>query len=91
LFIDEATSSLDPSTEKGVQRGLQIALGGNLSAIIVTHRLPTVRHLCNKFLMLDKAPDGHGCTIIAEASSFEELAEKCPEFRVLAADQDIVL
>ncbi len=91
MLIDEATSSLDPTTEKLVQRGLEMALGRSLSALIITHRLPTVRRLCNKFVMLDRKEGRPASTIVAIASSFEELAEKSPAFKKLAEDQDIII
>lgn len=89
MVIDEATSSLDPTTEKAVQRGLEMVLGKGVGALIVTHRLPTVRHLCDKFVLIDQT-NGHGGEVSAIASSFEELAAGTERFRQLAADQDII-
>lgn len=91
MVIDEATSSLDPTTEKFVQRGLEMVLGSGVGALIVTHRLPTVRRLCDKFILIDTTVNGHGGEVLAIASSFEELAAKTDRFRQLAADQEIVL
>lgn len=90
MVIDEATNSLDATTEKLVQKGLESVLGPGVGALIVTHRLATVRNLCDRFVMIDPV-NGHGGEIIAIASSFEELAEKTESFRKLALDQDIVL
>ena len=89
LVIDEATSSLDATTEKLVQDGLEKLLGGNQSALIITHRLNTVRRICNKFVMLSR--NGHGSEVVAATRSFEELAEISPEFVELAENQGIKL
>ena len=88
MIIDEATSSLDATTEKWVQKGLEKVLG-NMGAMIITHRLNTIRRICDKFVVL--SGNGSGSRIIAEAENFEELAKICPEFRSLAKDQGIVV
>lgn len=92
LVVDEATSSLDSTTEKLVQEGLEIALRGrNNSALIVTHRLNTVRKLCNKFVVLKPAVDvkNDDSQVEAIADSFESLYEISSTFRKLADDQGI--
>ncbi len=88
MIIDEATSSLDPTTEKLVQEGLEKVLTSERGALIITHRLNTVRRICDKFVMI--SGNGKGSRVIAVAKSFEELASECPEFRELAKDQGIV-
>lgn len=93
MVIDEATSNLDSSTEKAVQAGLVAVLEGNVSALIVAHRLSTVRKLCNKFIVLknsDEVKNGDS-QVEAIAGSFEELYKISPTFRRLADDQDIVI
>lgn len=93
LIIDEATSSLDSTTEKEVQVGLAAALSPDISALIIAHRLSTVRHLCTKFVLLRQGqdvPDGED-QVEAIADSFEDLYEKSPTFRRLADDQGIVI
>jgi ABC-type multidrug transport system fused ATPase/permease subunit len=93
LVIDEGTASLDSLTEKEVQAGLTEALSGNTSALIVTHRLNTVRSLCDKFVVLRPAsevgPDES--QIEAVASSFEELYPISPTFRRLADAQGVAV
>ncbi|MCD4761883.1 ABC transporter ATP-binding protein/permease [bacterium] len=89
MIIDEATSSLDATTEKLVQAGMKKILTKNLGAIIITHRLNTVRRICDKFIML--SGNGQGSQIMAMANSFEELARLAPDFKRLARDQDIIL
>ncbi len=87
MIIDEATSSLDATTERLVQGGLETVLH-NCGALIVTHRLNTVRRICDRFILIDRA-DGQGGRIQAEADSFEELYAVSPAFRGLARDQGI--
>jgi len=89
MIIDEATSSLDATTERRVQDGLARVLH-NCGALIVTHRLNTVRRICDRFILLDRE-EGSGGTIHAVANSFEALAETSPAFRRLAIDQGIEL
>ena len=92
LVVDEATSSLDSTTEKQVQEGLEQVLSGTAtSALIVAHRLSTVRHLCDKFVVLKAAHEVHNgdSQVEAVASSFEELYKISPTFRRLADDQGI--
>jgi ATP-binding cassette subfamily B protein len=89
MIIDEATSSLDATTERLVQDGLEKVLD-DCGALIVTHRLNTVRRICDRFILIDRI-DGQGGTIQAFADSFEELADISATFRTLAADQGIEL
>jgi len=44
LLLDEATASVDPFTEAQIQEGLETALAER-TAIIVAHRLSTVRRV----------------------------------------------
>ncbi|MBI4121344.1 MAG: ABC transporter ATP-binding protein [Candidatus Ryanbacteria bacterium] len=93
MIIDEATSSLDSTTEKAVQRGLANVLRGNVSALVVAHRLSTVRHMCSRFVVLRQASDLHNgdSQIEAIGNSFEELYGSSPTFRKLAEDQGIAI
>lgn len=92
MVIDEATSSLDSTTEKKVQQGLsEILSDSTTSALIVAHRLSTVRRLCSKFVVLkpaEKVVNGDS-QVEAVGSSFEELYVSSPTFRELADDQGI--
>jgi ATP-binding cassette subfamily B protein len=91
MVIDEATSSLDSTTEKAVQRGLAKILTEDVGALVVAHRLSTVRHLCDRFIVLrstDLLSDGSP-QVEAVGSSFEELYETSSVFRRLAEDQGI--
>ncbi|MBI3305435.1 ABC transporter ATP-binding protein [Candidatus Parcubacteria bacterium] len=93
MVIDEATSSLDSTTERAVQAGLAEVLREGVSALIVAHRLSTVRSLCGKFVVLRNSSEvSNDCSQVeAVASSFEELYEISPTFRRLADDQGIVI
>lgn len=91
MVIDEATSSLDSSTEIKVQKGLAKVLGDDMGALIVTHRLSAVRELCDKFIVLCPAEtlkDGDS-QVEAIAGSFEDLYEISSTFRQLADDQGV--
>lgn len=93
LVIDEATSSLDSVTEKLVQDGIAQALQPQTSALIIAHRLTTVRDVCNKFVVLrptSKVGEGEG-QVEAIATSFEELYKISPTFRALADTQGVVI
>ena len=52
LVLDEATSSLDTETERGVMEAVR-ALKGDKTLIIVAHRLSTVKH-CDRLFRLEK-------------------------------------
>lgn len=92
LVVDEATSSLDSMTEHEVQTGLAKVLDGSqTSALIVAHRLSTVRHLCTKFVVLKAANevlDGES-QIEVIADSFENLYRESLTFRRLADYQGV--
>lgn len=93
MLIDEATSALDSTTERAVQAGLAQALRGNTGALIIAHRLDTIRSICTKFVVLravDELNEDES-QIEAIANTFEELARVSPTFRRLASDQGIVL
>lgn len=93
MVIDEATSSLDSSTEKDVQSAIARALGNDVSAFIIAHRLSTIRNTCDQFIVLRPLEDtleGES-QIEAQASSFEELYDISPTFRRLADDQGILV
>ncbi|MEM8718048.1 MAG: ABC transporter ATP-binding protein [Cyanobacteria bacterium P01_G01_bin.39] len=66
LVLDEATSSLDVSTEALIQEALEHLLI-NRSAIIIAHRLSTIRNV-DKILVLKRGE-------LVESGSHEELLE----------------
>ena len=67
LIFDEATSSLDSITEKGIMRALKAATSGRTS-IIIAHRLSTVVD-CDRILVLDKG-------LVAESGTHTQLLAK---------------
>jgi ABC-type multidrug transport system fused ATPase/permease subunit len=94
LVVDEATSSLDSVTEHEVQAGLATVLSGSsTSALIVAHRLSTVRHLCTKFVVLKAANEVQPgeSQVEAIASSFKDLYRDSPTFRRLADYQGVAV
>jgi len=64
LILDEATSNIDTTTEKLVQKGIKKLLFGRTS-FVIAHRLSTIRD-CDKIMVID---DGR----IVESGSHEEL------------------
>ncbi|MFI3326136.1 MAG: ABC transporter ATP-binding protein [Clostridia bacterium] len=67
LVLDEATSSIDTSTEKLVQEGIDLLLKGRTS-FIIAHRLSTIKN-CTTIMYIDKGN-------IVEAGSHDELIAK---------------
>lgn len=61
LVLDEATSSLDQATERGVMQAVT-ALRGSKTILIVAHRLSTVEH-CDRLYRLE-----HGQVVREESS-----------------------
>ncbi|MCH4239156.1 MAG: ABC transporter ATP-binding protein/permease [Oscillospiraceae bacterium] len=67
LVLDEATSSIDTSTEQLVQQGINLLLKGRTS-FIIAHRLSTIRD-CSRIMYIS---DGQ----IQESGTHEELMTK---------------
>lgn len=76
LVFDEATSSLDPGTERELTRAIEL-LRGRKTIIIIAHRLSTVEH-CDRLLLLG---DGE----VSADGSYAELLRTSAAFRALAA------
>lgn len=76
LILDEATSALDSITEQAVMEAVN-NLGGNVTIIIIAHRLTTVR-ACDQIYMMQEGQ------IIANGT-FDELLKFNQSFRGLAA------
>ncbi|MDR2539394.1 MAG: ABC transporter ATP-binding protein/permease [Chlamydiales bacterium] len=72
LILDEATSSLDSISEMHI-RDAMISLKGEITQIIIAHRLSTVEY-ADKIIYLSQGAK------IAEGTK-EQLLENCPEFR----------
>lgn len=90
MIIDEPTSSLDSMTESDVQQGIEDALSEGVGALIIAHRLSTVRK-CDKFIVLKNSASVQNgdSQIEAVGSSFEELYENCDLFRKMAEMQHL--
>jgi ATP-binding cassette, subfamily B, bacterial PglK len=72
LVLDEATAALDMETEAAVVQAVE-ALSGEVSVIVVAHRLSTIRR-CDAVAYLDK---GH----LRALGTFAEVAAEVPQFR----------
>ncbi|MBN1222157.1 MAG: ABC transporter ATP-binding protein [Candidatus Aminicenantes bacterium] len=68
LILDEATASVDPFTETQIQEGLELVME-NRTAIVIAHRLSTVRH-ADRIIVLDQG------RIIEEGTHQELLSRK---------------
>lgn len=78
LILDEATSSVDPYTELIIQNALQILLE-NRTAIIIAHRLSTVRS-ANKIVVLNNGE-------VVEEGTHKELIEENGLYSLLYRSQ----
>ena len=77
LLLDEATSSLDSRSEQLVQRALESAWQDK-TAIIIAHRLTTIRHV-DRIILLDRGrivEQGSHLGLLASSALYRELAEK---------------
>ncbi|MGV8970464.1 MAG: ABC transporter ATP-binding protein [Microbacteriaceae bacterium] len=75
LVMDEATSALDTATESQVVTAID-SIDGNVTKIVVAHRLATIMKSDRIFLMKDGLVSGSG--------SFAELIERHPDFALQA-------
>ena len=75
LILDEATSALDNETEARIAQTIA-ALHGEITVIIVAHRLSTVRD-ADMIAYLDEGQ-------VEASGPFQELMERSPGFRHLA-------
>ncbi len=76
LILDEATSSLDGETESNVTSAL-LALKGEVTVILIAHRLSTVREADEVVYMENGA--------IISRGTFEEVRNQVPNFDKQAA------
>ena len=76
LVMDEATSALDTSTEAAVTAAIR-DLAGEISVIVVAHRLATIRHSEQVAFLREGKLVAHG--------SFSEVVAAVPDFAAQAA------
>jgi ATP-binding cassette subfamily C protein len=76
LVLDEATSSLDPRTERELTQAID-ALRGRLTILVIAHRLSTVERADRVVLLQDGR--------VAAQGTFGDLMRDNPTFRALAA------
>ena len=75
LVLDEATSVLDAETERIITETLD-SLTGDVTLIVIAHRLATVRH-CDQVIHLSGGR-------ITGRGTFEEVRAQVPEFQPAA-------
>jgi ABC-type multidrug transport system fused ATPase/permease subunit len=75
LILDDATSSVDASTEAEIKRGLREALADR-TTFIVAHRLSTVS-LADEVVVMDEGR-------IVDRGTHEELLDRCELYREIA-------
>lgn len=80
LVLDEATSALDNETEHKVTRTMQ-SLHGEITTILVAHRLSSVRHVDQLAFLADGQVEAVG--------SFREVVDRSPRFARLVALGDL--
>ena len=74
IILDEATSSLDPQTERLVQEAIE-NLPADITAVIIAHRLATIRNV-DKVVVLDEGrlvSVGTWEQVLAESEIFQEM------------------
>jgi len=75
LILDDATSSVDATTEGAIKAGLREAMTGR-TTFIIAHRLSTVS-LADEIIVLDKGE-------VVDRGTHEELMEGCGFYREIA-------
>lgn len=78
LILDEPTSSVDVTTEKGIMEGIERLIEGR-TTFVIAHRLSTVRRATRIVVLRDGA--------IAESGSFDELIRRRGIFHDMYAGQ----
>jgi ABC-type multidrug transport system fused ATPase/permease subunit len=74
LILDEATASVDPFTETQIQEGLAAVMAGR-TAIVIAHRLSTVRH-ADRIIVMDHGriiEEGTHASLMAGGGHYAEL------------------
>ena len=77
LILDEATASLDTESEAAIQQNLRAITSGR-TAIIIAHRMSTVRH-ADKILVLDKGQvveEGDHAALMEKRGLYHQLVSR---------------
>lgn len=77
LILDDATSSVDPTTESEIRKGLQAAMKGR-TTFIIAHRLSTVA-LADEIVVLENgsiAAQGTHSELLANSPLYREIVDK---------------
>ncbi|MEQ1570970.1 MAG: ABC transporter ATP-binding protein [Myxococcota bacterium] len=77
LVLDEATSAVDPTTEREVQRALDQLMSGR-TVLVIAHRLHTVRG-CDTLYVLDRGrvvEHGPPATLLAAGGAYARLVRE---------------
>jgi len=86
LILDEATSSIDPESERVIQHAIETLIAKRTS-IIIAHRLSTIRH-ANNVLLLEKGRvqeyGPHDALVANEGGKYRQLYEK--QFLTVASE-----
>ena len=75
LILDDATSSVDATTEEAIKQGLREAMRGR-TTFVVAHRLSTIS-LADEIVVMDAGR-------IVDRGTHEELLERCPLYAEIA-------
>jgi ATP-binding cassette subfamily B protein len=75
LILDDATSSVDATTEEAIKRGLREAMAGR-TTFVVAHRLSTIS-LADEIVVMEAGR-------IVDRGTHEELLERCPLYAEIA-------
>ena len=75
LILDDATSSVDATTEEEIKRGLREAMAGR-TTFVVAHRLSTIS-LADEIVVMEAGR-------IVDRGTHEELLERCPLYAEIA-------
>ncbi len=77
LIFDEATSALDNITERAVMHSVRV-LSGQKTIILVAHRLTTVQH-CDEIFVMEAGR-------VRARGDYQRLITECEEFRTMATN-----
>lgn len=82
LILDEATSNLDPSAERKVERALDALLEGR-TAVVVAHRLATARR-ADRIAVIDRPAPGLPARVV-EIGPHDELVARAGKYAQMYA------